>query len=121
MRQSTVTTEKHVFFFFSSRRRHTRSLCDWSSDVCSSDLMVKTRRFDPGVPETAKLIFEYPAAAVKATSLDHPSVQRAVEQTFQLFGSSQSTLYLVNDHYVRSEERRVGKSVNLDSGRIIKK
>src|SRR5215211_3195235 len=27
-----------VFFFFSSRRRHTRSLCDWSSDVCSSDL-----------------------------------------------------------------------------------
>src|SRR5260221_7374566 len=26
------------FFFFSSRRRHTRSLCDWSSDVCSSDL-----------------------------------------------------------------------------------
>src|SRR5260221_7846494 len=27
-----------TFFFFSSRRRHTRSLCDWSSDVCSSDL-----------------------------------------------------------------------------------
>src|SRR5215204_7746370 len=29
-----------IFFFFSSRRRHTRSLCDWSSDVCSSDLRV---------------------------------------------------------------------------------
>src|SRR2546430_3949984 len=28
----------HVFFFFSSRRRHTRFDCDWSSDVCSSDL-----------------------------------------------------------------------------------
>src|SRR5690349_23954450 len=27
-----------VFFFFSSRRRHTRSLRDWSSDVCFSDL-----------------------------------------------------------------------------------
>src|SRR5215469_17883292 len=27
-----------VFFFFSSRRRHTSSLRDWSSDVCSSDL-----------------------------------------------------------------------------------
>src|SRR5437588_3458406 len=27
-----------ICFFFSSRRRHTRSLCDWSSDVCSSDL-----------------------------------------------------------------------------------
>src|SRR5438034_10857482 len=29
-----------MFFFFSSRRRHTRSLCDWSSDVCSSDLSI---------------------------------------------------------------------------------
>src|SRR5207248_9813983 len=28
------------FFFFSSRRRHTRSYGDWSSDVCSSDLIV---------------------------------------------------------------------------------
>src|SRR2546427_6232259 len=27
-----------LFFFFSSRRRHTRFDCDWSSDVCSSDL-----------------------------------------------------------------------------------
>src|SRR6266481_8977390 len=29
---------KSYFFFFSSRRRHTRWNCDWSSDVCSSDL-----------------------------------------------------------------------------------
>src|SRR5260370_21611450 len=29
-----------VFFFFSSRRRHTRFKCDWSSDVCSSDLVL---------------------------------------------------------------------------------
>src|SRR6266481_8651449 len=28
------------FFFFSSRRRHTRWNCDWSSDVCSSDLII---------------------------------------------------------------------------------
>src|SRR5438477_9224028 len=28
----------HCLFFFSSRRRHTRLTCDWSSDVCSSDL-----------------------------------------------------------------------------------
>src|SRR5438477_25907 len=27
-----------IRFFFSSRRRHTRLTCDWSSDVCSSDL-----------------------------------------------------------------------------------
>src|SRR5258705_1577405 len=30
------------FFFFSSRRRHTRCLSDWSSDVCSSDLITLT-------------------------------------------------------------------------------
>src|SRR5262245_63128081 len=28
----------YLFFFFSSRRRHTRCRSDWSSDVCSSDL-----------------------------------------------------------------------------------
>src|SRR5260370_20435630 len=29
---------RRSLFFFSSRRRHTRFKCDWSSDVCSSDL-----------------------------------------------------------------------------------
>src|SRR5205814_3692045 len=33
-----------VLFFFSSRRRHTRCLSDWSSDVCSSDLKVTKKR-----------------------------------------------------------------------------
>src|SRR5256886_9485203 len=36
---TAVVTYSHVFFFFSSRRRHTRFDCDWSSDVCSSDLV----------------------------------------------------------------------------------
>src|SRR5256886_5951065 len=35
-RSRCLTT--YYFFFFSSRRRHTRFDCDWSSDVCSSDL-----------------------------------------------------------------------------------
>src|SRR5438046_10175756 len=50
-----------VVFFFSSRRRHTRLVSDWSSDVCSSDLTAarevvldpllqtgKTKRFNAG-------------------------------------------------------------------------
>src|SRR5256886_4954677 len=42
-----VLTNSHpvridFFFFFSSRRRHTRFDCDWSSDVCSSDLQDST-------------------------------------------------------------------------------
>src|SRR5256884_2087385 len=35
-----------VFFFFSSRRRHTRCSRDWSSDVCSSDLARTMRHLD---------------------------------------------------------------------------
>src|SRR2546421_7790425 len=40
------------FFFFSSRRRHTRSDRDWSSDVCSSDLLRQGARLaiDPATP-----------------------------------------------------------------------
>src|SRR5690554_7370517 len=34
-----------LFFFFSSRRRHTRCGRDWSSDVCSSDLTYRVRLF----------------------------------------------------------------------------
>src|SRR6266481_6679649 len=38
------------FFFFSSRRRHTRWNCDWSSDVCSSDLFSQREKYPvPGL------------------------------------------------------------------------
>src|ERR1039458_5004542 len=36
------TPHLSFYYFFSSRRRHTRCLNDWSSDVCSSDLPVST-------------------------------------------------------------------------------
>src|SRR5260221_568066 len=42
IRDHCVTGVQTCSLFFSSRRRHTRSLCDWSSDVCSSDLKQKT-------------------------------------------------------------------------------
>src|SRR5262245_61765046 len=38
MHNKAFESRKALFFFFSSRRRHTRCLSDWSSDVCSSDL-----------------------------------------------------------------------------------
>src|SRR5436190_9260455 len=62
----TVSMCKAVsLFFFSSRRRHTRSLCDWSSDVCSSDL----RRWD------RRRGFRRPARNLVAEGLD-PSTYR---------------------------------------------
>src|SRR5690625_7931698 len=36
--------KSYAFFFFSSRRRHTRWPRDWSSDVCSSDLVILMMR-----------------------------------------------------------------------------
>src|SRR5438046_4034756 len=60
-----------IFFFFSSRRRHTRLVSDWSSDVCSSDLNGSratgdgstedneegTSRLSPGAPVRRLAIF----------------------------------------------------------------
>src|SRR2546430_3360406 len=45
----TVMPSSGVFVFFSRRRRHTRFDCDWSSDVCSSDLGAEPRQIN-GVP-----------------------------------------------------------------------
>src|SRR5256885_11501834 len=43
-----------VFFFFSSRRRHTRLQGDWSSDVCSSDLRLTTELPESAMPLVPK-------------------------------------------------------------------
>src|SRR5688572_22172916 len=43
-----------VFFFFSSRRRHTRFDCDWSSDVCSSDLRETAAVIRPSENQTVQ-------------------------------------------------------------------
>src|SRR2546422_11364989 len=50
-----------IFFFFSSRRRHTRCSRDWSSDVCSSDL--PEEKFDAIITNAAgcgSVLKEYP-------------------------------------------------------------
>src|SRR5256886_3031382 len=47
-------------FFFSSRRRHTRFDCDWSSDVCSSDLRL------PSVPPLMLSILRFNPARLMA-------------------------------------------------------
>src|SRR5256886_12886902 len=57
-----------LFFFFSSRRRHTRFDCDWSSDVCSSDLL--THELTPAgpVPTAFDPNGVYPYVSYVATS-----------------------------------------------------
>src|SRR5439155_13994166 len=82
-----------VFFFFSSRRRHTRWPRDWSSDVCSSDLDVF--RLLLGALSLGAL-----AAVGTAYALIVPGV---IED-------------LVRGNIHRSEERRVGKECRSRGG-----
>src|SRR5690554_7309781 len=83
----------HGIFFFSSRRRHTRCGRDWSSDVCSSDLT-----YTVGAKHS-----------MLGVSL----------QTVQAHGLTSEEV--AREMAVRSEERRVGKSVDLGGRRVIKK
>src|SRR5260370_18172867 len=49
-----------LFFFFSSRRRHTRFKCDWSSDVCSSDVLSPVEGGGSGLgPDALSAYSEY--------------------------------------------------------------
>src|SRR5699024_11761444 len=54
------------FFFFSSRRRHTRSKRDWSSDVCSSDLF---DGLDPVMRQAVKGLFAADVAERELTPI----------------------------------------------------
>src|SRR2546430_7834359 len=92
------TVVRAVLFFFSSRRRHTRFDCDWSSDVCSSDLDVQLRRVavTVGVRDHVDQGTE--------TQNRHTVLVQAVHQSLQaLAGGAES------HGSIRSEERRVGK------------
>src|SRR5437868_13495632 len=79
-----------VYFFFSSRRRHTRSKRDWSSDVCSSDLDCR------GLVLLSPVRSEQYRVLTVCDSIVAEDERHAAE------------LREVLDH-PRSEERRVGK------------
>src|SRR5438132_5316419 len=84
----------NLFFFFSSRRRHTRSLCDWSSDVCSSDLLLHLQQ-ELGVALGAlHPVQEHLKRLLRLQRVEHPA---ELPDDLQLLRRQ------------RSEERRVGK------------
>src|SRR5205085_3928749 len=89
-------------FFFSSRRRHTRFDCDWSSDVCSSDL---TRE----APEPLGPIGDVAAIAVQ---VEHNEAKRIVGR--RVPGKERQPV--LGCDMFRSEERRVGKECRASEG-----
>src|SRR3989440_2961455 len=86
-------------FFFSSRRRHTRSDRDWSSDVCSSDLLPDT----VGVRELRQNLSVY-LRRVRAGATLKVTEHRRTVAVLAPAGSGTAM-----ERLIRSEERRVGK------------
>src|SRR5256886_15131394 len=76
-----------VAFFFSSRRRHTRFDCDWSSDVCSSDL-ANTASATP--PTTVQMPGDY------SQSFSGPDSPCGFDITFSAAGAVTVTTYYDN-------------------------
>src|SRR5437588_4730747 len=73
-RLRTTRASARTFFFFSSRRRHTRSLCDWSSDVCSSDLM--TDEEGGVVQRIANLVGSTPSASHMGATMTPAQIEQ---------------------------------------------
>src|SRR5690606_39289996 len=98
------------FFFFSSRRRHTRFSRDWSSDVCSSDLFAFMRFIVFLVFLFSVQSFSQVKRINEKMSTDNAQkVQsRAVTSSLDRFSSVS-----LSDN--RSEERRVGKECRSHS------
>src|SRR2546430_8415191 len=99
------------YFFFSSRRRHTRFDCDWSSDVCSSDLGA-TLVDDGGQG--------WSSTGAWNTASSSTDIKGGLHWTATTGGPATATATW-QPQIPRSEERRVGKSVDLGGRRIIKK
>src|SRR5699024_11837915 len=78
-------------FFFSSRRRHTRSKRDWSSDVCSSDL------FDESLVGARGWEIDFFDSYFRTEFFNDSSIKRLGLDSGHLASP------------IRSEERRVGK------------
>src|SRR2546429_9004752 len=64
-----------MFFFFSSRRRHTRCSRDWSSDVCSSDLLETSARSirNRGCFHKCSILLSTPVTRLSSATTSQPS------------------------------------------------
>src|SRR5205085_4740768 len=92
-------------FFFSSRRRHTRFDCDWSSDVCSSDLDCSHVIALPGLWGQKNVAAKTQAQGRTTVRLLSLPTQR-LTRNYRFIQPIRAAVATVS---VRSEERRVGK------------
>src|SRR2546430_3342236 len=117
--------DQSVYFFFSSRRRHTRFDCDWSSDVCSSDLG-KTTGFYQNSVTLNQLFYDFGTTRsqvdtaqfnLKAANSDaETTVQTVVVNVQQAYFNLQQTqrLVTVNEEAINQFQ----KHLDLAKGRF---
>src|SRR5690606_40345260 len=91
------------FFFFSSRRRHTRFSRDWSSDVCSSDLALVIANTQIRQDAAGRYCLNDLHQASGGAKRHQPGDWLRLKQTQELVAE------VLADPVARSEERRVGK------------
>src|SRR6266480_776854 len=84
-------------FFFSSRRRHTRLTCDWSSDVCSSDL----RQARPTQSSLAKQFLKNSHPVSEKNFFDLPVVESAFDQLGSQISSVAVMQKIGNEVHIR--------------------
>src|SRR5207237_4740151 len=94
-----MRSSSSLCFFFSSRRRHTRFKCDWSSDVCSSDLLLDD---DAGTQHDGAIAHHAHDVEIVADKQESEIVL-----TPELVEELQH--HRLHGDVERSEERRVGK------------
>src|SRR5258705_7485163 len=106
------TPSMEGMFFFSSRRRHTRCLSDWSSDVCSSDLPWLLMAATPVLAQinagTLPATASPPFKVSKVAQFDLPWRIAFLPDGRMLVTEKVGKLLLAAQDG-RSEERRVGK------------
>src|SRR5437868_10346752 len=108
----TTLWRLQLFFFFSSRRRHTRSKRDWSSDVCSSDLMPETST-DSAAPSPSFASFSHSLTAAAPVSWLVCSTKAFVSTSVHFEGS-----VLVADEIGRASCR---ERVGAEEGEVVLK
>src|SRR5699024_11219282 len=92
----------------SSRRRHTRSKRDWSSDVCSSDLVTAKADIDVSTDAFKTWAKSFGTQVATTTAADNTLTFTGLSYGYYYVQSSLGTTITV-DSTNRSEERRVGK------------
>src|SRR5256885_7779024 len=108
-----ATREKLEYFFFSSRRRHTRLQGDWSSDVCSSDLVAQTLNAVALAPDATKRLALVESA--RSTLADWPRSHFNYRS-----GEVRQMLGMLDDAKIGRASCRE-RGVDLGGRRIIKK